>query len=107
MENFEKIRQPEINHDAILSVINNLSFEHYEQFQYNGVNFLLIFDKEEDSSKEIDGAEYFASTAIDGFDIYLLETLSREQKKRRIFHEILEIDLLRQGYDTKTAHRIA
>lgn len=107
MENLEKIKQPEINAETIINVIENLKFEDYEQFEYNGTNFLLIFDKEGESPQEVDGVEYFASTKIDGFDIYLLETLPKKEQKRRLFHEILECNLLGQGLDTRTAHEIA
>ncbi|MDP1689497.1 MAG: hypothetical protein Q8L47_05245, partial [bacterium] len=37
--------------------------------------------------------------------IYILETLPVEEKKRRLFHEIIEADLQRQGFGND-AHNI-
>lgn len=110
MREGEKNKQPEIDFKAILNVIDNLelTFDDYEAFEYMGTGFLIIPDDNPESLRESGGAWYINSTAIDGFDIYLQESLSKEQRKRRLFHEVLEINLRdKQGFGQEDAHNIA
>lgn len=106
METFKE-KMPEIKSRELLHLINSLPLEHYGQFSFNGVGYtLLFFDKEELEGDDI--AWNSASTAIEGGrDIYILETLSEEEKRKKIFHEILESDLYRQGFEMGQCHDIA
>src|SRR3989339_617207 len=98
MEKIEQIKKPEINIDELMSVINNITWKERHEFSYNGSHFLLLLDNEEETDSISDGAEYHQSTAIRGWDIYILNTLSGEARDRRLFHEILECNLKDQGF---------
>lgn len=107
MEQIEQLKKPEINTDELMSVINNITWKERHEFSYNGSKFLLLLDNEEETDVISDGAEYHQSTAIKGWDIYILNTLSGEARNRRLFHEILECNLKDQGFDHEEAHNIA
>ncbi len=104
----EKTKEPEILKDEALRTVSNLKFEDFESFSYHNINFLLILVTKEDISGPGNQEEIFlsASTATRGFDIYMLDTLSIEDKKRRIFHEIIEADLRKQGFG-EGSHELA
>ncbi|MDP3948504.1 MAG: hypothetical protein Q8Q17_00990 [bacterium] len=106
MENYEKTKVPEIRSKELLDFVNNLQLDDYMEFSFNGSNFLLVYTTEEDVEKDGEDAWHHTSTAIDGSDIYILDTLPLEAKKRRLFHEILECNLADQGF-SKEAHKIA
>ena len=103
----EQIKKPEINLPELLRVLDHIKFEYGEEIHYNGTNFLLIPTDETDESDNHAEAVFHTSTAIDGFDIYLLNSLSGAEKRRRLFHEILEADLRGQGFEQDEAHDIA
>jgi len=100
----ENIKTPKILKEEALEVVNTISFEELEEFNYDGTNFLLMtFTQEEleqNPENEREDVFFSASTEIDGWDIYILDSLSVEEKKRRIFHEIIECDLISQGFET-------
>jgi len=108
MENFEKIKHPEINAENLLSFIDSIQWEQGYEFSYNGSNFLLDITDAETVARGQAGlpAEYFKSTAIDGWDIYLHDTIPEAERKRVLFHEILEANLKDQGF-SKNAHQLA
>lgn len=106
MEKIEQIKKPEINTDELMSVIKEITWKERHEFSYNGSHFLLLLDNEEETDPVSDGAEYSQSTAIKGWDIYILNTLSGEARDRRLFHEILECNLKDQGFFDK-AHDLA
>jgi hypothetical protein len=98
---------PKMNIELLLQIIDEREWEDMEQFEYNGTSFLLLFP---DSTEESDGhaiAVYHASSYIDGFDVYILSSLSDDEKKRCLFHEVLEASLRAQGYDLNESHEIA
>jgi len=67
---------------------------------------LTLAEHEQNESHE--EAEYFESTGgKDGWDIYLLETLSEEKRRKKLFHEIVECNLRDQEYSNFEAHHIA
>ena len=75
-------------------------------FEFNGTEFyILITPKNELAKAEAEGkldiyhepAEYYESTLVNGFDIYLHDTIPKSDRKRVLFHEILEVDLRQQG----------
>ncbi len=108
MENLENIKQPEIKTEELLSTIENIKWKNGYEFSYNGTNFLLIIIRKEDIKTKDAGeeAEHYASTEIDGYDIYLFDTIPEVNRKRILFHEILEANLRHQGLENK-AHEIA
>jgi len=101
---------PDIKADELLSVIKGLVFETGEEFEYNGTSFILVITTSEDTEKGGyteeqlgEEAEYHRSTLIDGYDIYL----RGDELERKAFHEIMEANLVYQGFDAEDAHKIA
>jgi hypothetical protein len=110
MENREKFKPgPEIKREKLAelwSVISGLKFEDYEEFKFDGKNFLLLFFSPE--QKNENGEAWFsASTDIDGVDIYLLQTLPLEEKKKKLFHEVVEAWAQTNGFLGKESHNFA
>ena len=101
-------KEPEIFKDEALRIVNGLKFEDFEDFSFHNINFLIILINKEDIGDSSNQEEIFlsASTATRGFDIYMLDALSVEDKKRRVFHEIIEADLRRQGFGEES-HKLA
>lgn len=80
------------------------------EFSYNASNFLLFLTTEEEvkeMTEEGGDAWHHTSTAIDGRDLYMLESLSGEKRRKKLFHEILECNIRDQGFSLEEAHRIA
>lgn len=102
----ENLEQQEISKDDALKIVNALKFDDYELFSYEGIHFLIILCRQDEIDSDENKEEVFfaQSTAIDGFDIYVLDSLSTEEKRRRVLHEVIEASLIKQGFDNKTAH---
>lgn len=106
MENkFEQIKKPEINIQELLNVVDNIKFEYGEKIYYNWTDFLLLLDTPEEAGTEL--ASFHCSTEIKGFDIYIKETLSPGTKKRVLFHQILNANLIYHGINLDEAYNIA
>ncbi|MDO8499225.1 MAG: hypothetical protein Q7S66_01025 [bacterium] len=105
MEKIEQIKTPDIHSQQLLQIIDNVKWEEMEELEYNGTNFLLFFPDETAESDGHQDAVYHQSTVAD-FDIYILSTLPVQEKKRCLFHEIVEADLRKQGFGNKEAHSI-
>lgn len=106
----EQISTPEIKTGELLKVVDGLSFEYGERFTFNESRYLLLLctQEEVDSGEPREEVFYSASTADPGgWDIYMLETLSESDKKRRMFHEILECNLVDRGFQQKLSHELA
>jgi hypothetical protein len=101
---------PEIKVDELLSTIDNIRWENGYEFSYNGTSYLLFLltPAEHEQNESNEEAEYFESTGgKDGWDIYLLETLSEEKRRKKLFHEIAECNLRDQKFSNSEAHQIA
>lgn len=116
MEKQESIQLPEIKTDKLLGLLDTLKWEDHYEFEYDGVEFLLIVtDAEELREAEKEGTldeygepvEFSASDSVDGFNIYLHDTIPIEKRKRILFHEILEATLARKGFPLDKIHEIA
>ncbi len=109
MKKQKRIRIPEIKVDELLSTIDNIRWENGHEFSYNGTRFLLFLltPAEHEQNESNEDAEYFESTGKDGWDIYILETLSEEKKRKKLFHEIAECNLRDQEFSNSEAHQIA
>ena len=102
MEELEQV--PVVRSDEIFKLVSDIELEEYTPFTFNDSEYQLIWFPKEDLDK--DGEAWFSSsTQIDGFDIYILEDLTDKEKRRRIFHEILEADLAKKGFSK--AHEVA
>ncbi len=108
MENPEQNRKPELHSDALLALIDTLQWKSYFSFSFNRTNYVLIIKDTETVARGRAGAsaEYFRSTAINGWDIYLHDTIPSPDRKRILFHEIMEINLRDQGFDQQEAHQV-
>ncbi len=110
MENRENFHPgPEIKHEKLgelWSVISGLQFEEYEKFEFDGKNFLLLFFSLEQKNENGD-VWFSASTEIEGVDVYLLETLAREEMEKKLFHEVLEAWAQSNGFLGKISHDFA
>lgn len=101
---------PEIKVDELLSTIDKIRWENGYEFSYNGTSYLLFLltPAEHEQNESNEEAEYFESTGgNDGWDIYLLETLSEEKRRKKLFHEIAECNLRDQKFSNSEAHQIA
>jgi len=100
----------EIKKEELVDLVNSLSFEDQEKITFNGSRYLLWLFTEEDmnTGDEHEKVFYSASTADRGcWDIYMLENLSDAEKKRSMFHEILECNLKDRGFDESLTHELA
>ena len=104
-ESLESQQTPELHSAELLQIIDNLPIEAGEEFSFNGQDFYLCTLNEEEARSSGD-AWYAASTYIVGWDIYILETLPPEERRRKFFHEILEASITR-SMPTEKAHKIA
>lgn len=109
MNNQKHNKEPEIRIDELLSVIDNIRWENGFEFSYNGTSFLLFLltPEEHEQNESNEEAEYFESTGKVGWDIYFLETLSAEKRRKKLFHEIVECNLRDQKFSNSEAHQIA
>ncbi len=108
MEKFEQKRQPELKIEDVAQAIENLKFEDYEEFECLGFRFLIILNTPEDLEASENKEEvFFTQSSTGNFDIYILKTLTEQEKKRKVFHEIIEASLRAQGFDNQQAHEEA
>ena len=109
MEPIESKKQYILSPEKIKEVkefSDKLKIKEYKPFIFDEIECQIIFLGREDLDE--DGDIWFsASNTISGYDIYIFDELSEETKKRKLFHELLEIDLLKQGVDSDIAHNIA
>lgn len=106
----ERISTPEIKTEELLRVIDGLRFKDWEKFIFNGSRYLLLLCTQEDVDSDESGEKvFFVASTEDkgGWDIYMLETLSEAEKKRMMFHEILECNLSDQGFNHPLTHELA
>lgn len=108
IENRETPKSPEIKSQELRLIVEALKIEWEEVFEFNGWKY-VIYPSEEDYPEE-HGAFWSAdvTSGLGDRDIYVsLVNADQELIKRRLFHEVLECDLTRQGLDTDLAHKIA
>ncbi|GEM_PF-1878441 len=105
MEQFKsKIESPELNTGEVVDVVAALKMDGsrgHEPFSARGINFLLIMTSELSESDGDSSASYHRSTAIDGYDIYLYNQGSAEDKRRWVFHEVVEVLFRETGVDNE------
>lgn len=111
----EGFKQPEVNIEELLHFLDEIEWENGNSFEFNETEFLMFISTVEeliegkDEGREFgDEAEIFASSVVDGFDIYLHDTIDKSQRKRVLFHEILEGNLRHKfNLDEQQAHSVA
>lgn len=105
MEGYTAPEEYVLKTEEILKFLDKFILEEYKTFSFGGFNFQIIFLDEDDL--DADGDIFWStSTEITGYDIYILKSLSKDIKRRRLFHELLEIDLLQQGVSSDESHSI-
>lgn len=85
----EKHKIFEYDREQVLALIDELKFETFEKFKFNGQDHYIILLKED----EVEGGDiawFSKSTELDGFDFYISEALTGEKRRRAMFHELLE-----------------
>ena len=113
-QNLDIVKELQEKSTKLVQFIGELKFEDYEKFTFAGTNFLLILtdpttDDLQDSDAHVNSrspAVFHASTAIDGFDVYLVRTAPADVRKRLLFHEMFEAILQSRGVDESVAHKI-
>jgi hypothetical protein len=110
MENIEQSQEPErlIDEEKIIKIFEAVKRkipQEYEMFEFNDTYYQIIYINRKEITDNVD-AFYSASTQIPGFDIYLYKQLSRSEKERRLFHEIIEIEVGKK-IATSDAHKFA
>lgn len=110
-------RHPELKSKEILTLLDKIEWKDYFTFTFNGVGFCLIItpvdelEKTENSAEREKRfgkpAEYAESTYVVGFDIYLHDTIPQAERRRILFHEVLEASLRSQGLSESEAHAMA
>lgn len=109
MEGAQELKNsPDIKAEELLSVIDSLENGWHETFSYNGSDYLIIPLKEDEveGDEKKEDAWFHASTEINGWDIYILGTLPKDIWRRKMFHEVLECNLISQGH-AEGAHGLA
>lgn len=93
MENFKKNEILKIDSEGLKTIVDNLEVQHGTIFTYLGKDYYLCFFPKEALTKGEIGWFSTSSNMVNGADIYILETLTEEDKRRVIFHEALEAAL--------------
>lgn len=107
-EDIENSKIPEIHSEELLNTIENVKWENGEWLEYNRLNYLLFLtDKGGDTVVGPDVDAFFTTSSIANFDIYIVESLPLQERKRMLFHELLEADLAAQGFKEEEAHAYA
>ena len=106
-KSFESQSTPEIKLDELKALINQVEFESGNVYEFNGIIFNIVMFPEDGLDEDNVDAWYSTSTIVPGYDIYILKTLSIEEKKHRLFHEVLELNLKGQGIPQDQAHALA
>jgi len=99
--------KPTVDSQSILAAVEQLELANYESFECNGLNYLLILTDRTGEEDNHSPSSRFVSTAIDGSDIYLLESLFDEVKRRHVFYLIAENEFQQQGLEGKISHQLA
>jgi hypothetical protein len=114
MKETEQERTPDIKMDELLRIIDEVKLLNSFEFSYNGSNYLIILVTQEDIINSIEAGDEYAeenfysrSTEIAGWDLYIKDSIKDTERKRVLFHEILETNLVDQGFETQEAHNIA
>ena len=97
---------PELQSEELLGIIDGMKIQDGEQFTFNGVSYYLCLLNQGEAEHGGEDAFFNASTYIHGYDIYILETLPPEERKRKLFHEILEANIT-GNLPSEQAHEIA
>lgn len=104
MEGYKLEKQLENHIQDILKFLEDYEPHEWKVVSLKNFQFQLIWLSEEAE----DANTFFSrSTQIDGYDIYISPKLSKEQMKRQLFHEILEIFLNEQGLPDTDVHQLA
>jgi len=110
MEKLEKKRMPEIQHEKLeqlMDILDTLKFEDFEEFEFDSKKFLLQILPKSHLEEEEGGAWFAGSTYINGIDIYIVKEQSPKDRKRRMFHEVVEAKAQASGFDKETSHQYA
>lgn len=102
-EKTEKISIPDetesqVPYQEVCKVAQSLQLEDYEQFEFNNQTHQLIFCDKEDGKP----IEFHKSTQLDGYDIYIWESVRTKGDdflRAILIHEIAEFTIKRLCFD--------
>lgn len=106
MENREIPKSPEVKSQELRSIVDSLAIEWEEVMKFNGWKY-VIYPSDQDYPEE-HGA-WWSSNVTSGLgdrDIYV-SINDPNLVRKRIFHEVLECDLMKQGLPVDEAHTLA
>lgn len=107
----EEIKQPELKCEELLKLLPTIRWEMGYSFIFNKIELTIFISTAEDMQVNPESfgedAEYHQSTVGPGYDIYVHDTITKENRERILFHEIMEIDIIEQGFSTEIAHQTA
>lgn len=101
MEKPEQFKTPGVDYRELNRVIENIKFEEEERVEYNGsISVLHILENSLD-------AYFIEGKEPNKYFLMMGDRLSADERKRLLFHEILEANLRDQKFDNKMAHHIS
>jgi hypothetical protein len=89
--------------EELIRTIDTVEFESGSRFNFRDKMYLLFMCDQASASDGYSEGTYFSSNVAD-WDIYLLEKLNLHERKRVLFHEVLETYLRDKGLETENAH---
>lgn len=117
METREGERSKEQEARELAEFVKTIPWENGYIFEFAGIAYFLCVTTEEElaecktakerKEKYGESAEYFGSDTVDGFDIYLHDTIPGSERERVLFHEISETIQIRGGKKRDDAHAMA
>lgn len=97
----------EIYSERLMSIIDEIKWENWEQISYNGTDYLLFLtDEGGETVVGNDVPAFYTQSSVVDFDVYIVKSLPLEERKRMLFHELLEANLRSQGLGVKAAHEM-
>lgn len=105
----ENINQHDLKIKELRKLLETIKWEDGFIFTFNDVEFYIrILDSKEDNLEGFGGlVDFFQSTYVNGFDIYLNDTIPHKDRKRILFHGILEASVSYHGSNKNIAHETA
>ena len=91
----------------LLSLLDKISFDAYKIFRFRGIPFLFFYMAEVEESDDYSPAIFRYSTLTGGYDVYLFRGVPEDQRKRCLFHEVMEASLVAKGLEIQEAHELA
>ncbi len=101
--------------EELMAYIDTIKWEEGHESMFNGITIHLIVtprDSLEQAEKEGTLSGYgkpaeFHRSESGTWDIYLHDTIPEQERKRVLFHELVEINMIADGLSQSDAHKVA